>query len=157
MDPVKHAWCASFASSMALETHLDGDVYPHALTPRVREILSSAIARDTAVPIAEVRRAPERYLQPGNLLLMARGHKPGPYGPNAIGTGHVARIERVEGEVVQCVDGNVGNEVARRRYGLDEDRLVAVVLYPGAGEIDTWAPSLEVIEALTAIEAGVAV
>ena len=151
------AWCASFASACAMETRFEGDVWPHKPTFRVREIWSSAIARATAVGMSKLRKDPalrKEALVPGNLLCMARGSLPQGEGANAIGYGHVARIERFDeatGEL-HTVDGNVSDEVARRVYGLWDERLVGVVLYPGGDTLDNYEPTMAEIERLTHLE-----
>lgn len=145
----RDAWCASFASTAGKRTRQPGDDEPHALTYRVRTLWESAIQRRTAVPIAEVRRDPRRYLQPGNLLCMSRGALP--VGGAIAGDGHVARIEGYGGGRVHTVDGNLGDEVARREYELADPHLVGVVLYPGGESIDTWEPTAEQLEQMVAM------
>lgn len=116
----RDAWCATFASATAMETRHEGDEWPHKPTFRVREIWSSAIARATAVGMSKLRKDPalrKEVLVPGNLLCMARGGLPQGEGANAIGAGHVGRIERFDeakGEI-HTVDGNVTSSPSASR------------------------------------------
>lgn len=147
----RDAWCASCASACEIETQTPYDEPTHDPSFRVREIWASAVRLGTAVGITAVRREPERWLRPGNLLLMARGGLPQGEGANAIGTGHIGRIRLYEG-LIHTIDGNHGDEVAHVSYGLDEARLLGVVPLPGAEGIDRWAPTAEELDALIALE-----
>jgi hypothetical protein len=102
-------WCAYAASWAAFKAwaHLPSapDV-PHEWRASVAELVSDARASGTWHPAGDGYQP-----LPGDLAIFARGHGD----PTRGGEGHVGRVERLEGDVLVTIDGNVGDAWARVR------------------------------------------
>lgn len=110
LDAGSGPWCAyaaSWAAWMAWHHLGDGapDV-PHSWRASVAELVSDARKVGAWHP------AGDGYVpQAGDLAIFSRGHA----NPLLGGEGHVGRVERLEGDVLVTIDGNVGDAWARVR------------------------------------------
>ena len=101
-------WCASFASSAAIETELDGDPpMPHRTRASGYELENDAKASGAWHPVADVV-AGKWSPRPGDIVILPRtGAAPGSW------ERHVARVVSVDGDDLETIDGNSANKVQR--------------------------------------------
>jgi hypothetical protein len=111
-------WCASFVGWCDAQVGV-----PRTWRAAVHELVSDARAAGT------LREVHEHTPRPGDLAIFMRNGSD----PRRGGLGHVARVERVDGQQIVCIDGNHGDRVARVVRTMTDPSLVAWVEYPRRG------------------------
>lgn len=108
---VSGPWCAAFASWCARAAGAAG---PYRAS--VAELVNDAYAANTWEPVGHVP-------VPGDLAIFRRDGQD----PTLGGSGHVGRVERVDGDRFSCIEGNYEHRVARVERSRNDPDLVGWV------------------------------
>lgn len=111
-------WCAAFASAAARAA---GEGAPHGYRAAVAELVADAREIGAWHDVADGYQP-----RPGDLAILRRAGGD----PRTGGTGHVGRVESVDGDRLVTVDGNHGDRVARVERRLTDADLVGFISYP---------------------------